>query len=50
MRYSIKELSVGGILDHAVVLLKNHFMLFLGVTLFLYVPFSLVSGFVSLAL
>jgi len=50
MRYEIKELGIGGILDQAVTLLKNHFGLLLGVTAVLYIPCSLIIGFVNLAL
>jgi hypothetical protein len=49
MRYEIKELGLGGILDQAVALTKNHFGLFLGITAVLQVPFGLISGFLQLA-
>ena len=50
MRYEIKELGVGGVLDQAISLVKNHFGLLLGITLCLYVPFMLVIGFVGHAI
>jgi len=50
MRYEIKELGVGGVLDQAVRLLKNHFGLLFGVTLILQVPYGLIQGFVQLAI
>ena len=50
MRYGIRELGVGGILDQAVRLTKDHFGLLFGVTLVLLVPFGLIQGFVQLAI
>lgn len=50
MRYEIKPLGVGGILDQAVQLLKNHFALFMGISLCISVPFGLLVGFLSLGL
>jgi hypothetical protein len=48
MRYQIGELGLGGILDQAVTLTKNHFGLLFGVTAVLQIPFGLVQGFVEL--
>ena len=45
MRYKIKEMSIGEVLDLAVELLRNHFALLLGVTLYLYVPFMVIQGY-----
>ncbi|HEX4143537.1 MAG TPA: hypothetical protein VHY91_08395 [Pirellulales bacterium] len=42
MRYEIRELGVGGILDQAIELTKNHFPLFLGIMLLMYVPVNLL--------
>jgi hypothetical protein len=50
MRYEIKSLGVGGILDQAVQLLKNHFALFMGISMCISVPFGLVFGFVTYGL
>jgi hypothetical protein len=50
MRYQIKALNLGGILDQAITLLKNHFVMLLTITLFLLVPFTLVSGIAVYAL
>lgn len=50
MRYEIKPLGVGGILDQAIQLLKNHFGLLMGISLCISVPFGLIVGFVSLSL
>jgi hypothetical protein len=44
MRYEIRELDVGGILDHAINLTKDNFWLFLKIALVLMVPFNIVSG------
>ena len=50
MGYQISELRIGGILDQAITLLKNHIGLLLGVTLVLLIPYSLVQNFVNLAI
>jgi hypothetical protein len=44
MRYEIRELEVGGILDQAVKLTKDHFWLFVKISAVLLVPFSIVAG------
>jgi len=49
MQYQIQSLGLGGILDQAVKLVKNHFTLFFGIVAVLYLPFALLQGFVSLA-
>lgn len=46
MRYEIKQLGVGGILDESIKLLKNHFGLLFGILLVLYVPYGLIANFV----
>jgi hypothetical protein len=50
MQYQIKELSIGGILDQTVVLLKNHFGLLMGIVVVFYLPFLLLQSFVGMAL
>jgi hypothetical protein len=50
MRYEIRELGLGGILDQAVKLTKTHFGLFLGIAAVLLIPFYLIQGFVNLAM
>jgi len=50
MQYQIKELGLGGILDQAIKLLKNHFGLLFGIIAVVYLPFALLQGFTSLAL
>lgn len=42
VRYPIKTLGIGGILDVTVTLVKNHFSLFMGIMLILYLPFALL--------
>jgi hypothetical protein len=44
MRYEIRELGVGEILDQAIALMKNHFSLFLGIMLLMYLPVNLLLG------
>ena len=48
MQYEIEELGVGGILDRAVTLVKNHFGLLFGITLVLLVPYTLLQNFLIL--
>jgi hypothetical protein len=44
MRYEIRELDIGGVLDHAINLTKDNFWLFLKIALVLMVPFNIISG------
>jgi hypothetical protein len=44
MQYQVRELGIGGILDQAIRLLKDHFGLFLGIIAVLYLPFALLQG------
>lgn len=44
MRYEIKELGLGGILDQAITLLKNHFGLLIGIAFCFLIPFWVASG------
>lgn len=48
MRYSIQELGLGGILDQAITLIKNHFGLLIGITCVLQIPIGMVNGFAGL--
>jgi len=50
MQYQIQSLGLGGILDQAIKLVKNHFRLFFGIVALLYLPFALLQGFVALAI
>jgi len=49
MRYEIRELGLGEILDQAIAVLKDHWKLLLGITLVLLVPFMVVQGLVTLS-
>jgi hypothetical protein len=44
MRYEIREMEVGGILDQAIKITKDHFWLFLKISAVLLVPFSIITG------
>ena len=50
MGYEVKALGVGGILDQAINLLKNHFGLLMGISFCISVPFGLLFSFVNLAM
>jgi hypothetical protein len=43
-RYEIKPLGIGGILDQAVAVVKDHFVLLVGIAAILYVPLGLLNG------
>jgi hypothetical protein len=47
MRYQIKVLDLGGILDQGIELLRNHFVLLFTITLFLMVPLNLIQAYVT---
>lgn len=44
MSYKIQELSLGGILDQAIKLVKDHFGLLFGIVALVYIPFNMVVG------
>jgi hypothetical protein len=50
MRYTIRELKLGEILDQAVNLTKDHFGVLFGITAILLIPYSVISGLVQLAM
>ena len=50
MQYQIQELGLGGILDQAIKLVKNHFGLLFGIISVMFLPFALLQGFVSLTM
>jgi hypothetical protein len=50
VKYEIKELSLGQILDQAITLMKNHFGAFFGVVAVTLLPFSLLQAGVNLAI
>lgn len=47
MRYEIRALSFGEILDTSFAILRNHFMLLVGASAIMYVPLYVVSGLVT---
>jgi hypothetical protein len=47
MRYTIRELKLGEILDQAVNLTKDHFGVFLGITGVLLIPFDVIGGLIQ---
>jgi uncharacterized membrane protein len=47
MQYQIRELGIGGILDQAISLVKNHFGQLFGITLVMLVPCLVVLGFIG---
>ena len=49
MAYSIQHLKLGGVLDQAISLTKNHFGLLFGIVAIVLIPFSLISSFVVLS-
>jgi uncharacterized membrane protein len=50
MRYKIRELKLGEVLDQAVNLTKDHFGVLLGITALLLVPYELISGLIVLSM
>ncbi len=50
MRYAIRELKIGEILDQAVNLTKDHFGVLLGITASLLIPFSVIGGLIQVAM
>jgi hypothetical protein len=49
MAYKIQYLGLGGILDQAIAITKNHFGLLFTIVLILIIPCELISGFIDLA-
>ena len=49
MRYTIRELKLGEILDQAVNLTKDHFGILLGITGVLLIPFEAIGGLIQVA-
>lgn len=47
MRYEIKELGLGGILDQAVAIIKDNFGLLFVISLVLYAPYMIVEGYLN---
>jgi len=50
MRYEIRELDLGGVLDQTVKLTKDNFGRFIGITAVLLIPYDIVQGFVQIAM
>lgn len=50
MEYRIQHLNLGGILDQAVAITKNHFGLLFTIMLLLFVPANLIFGFIQLSM
>jgi hypothetical protein len=50
MAYKIQHLGLGGILDQAIAITKNHFGLLFTIMLLLLIPFNLITGFISLSI
>jgi hypothetical protein len=50
MNYEIRELSIGGILDQAINLTKNHFGAFFAVVAVTLLPFSLIQSGINMAI
>lgn len=44
MRYEIRELGVGGILDQGIAMTKDHFWLFFKIVVILFLPLNLIYG------
>jgi hypothetical protein len=50
MSYKIQPLKLGGILDQAIAITKNHFGLLFSIMLLLLIPFSLITGLITMSL
>ncbi|MBC8115830.1 MAG: hypothetical protein H7062_15705 [Candidatus Saccharimonas sp.] len=50
MKYQIKQLGLGGILDQAISLLKNHFGLLFGIVAMTIIPFMSILGLVQVSI
>jgi hypothetical protein len=50
MAYKIQHLGLGGILDQAIAITKDHFGLLFSIMLLLLVPYTLITGFINLSL
>jgi len=50
MTYKIQQLSLGGVLDQAISIVKDHFGVLFSIMLIVLVPFSLITGFLQLAI
>jgi hypothetical protein len=50
MRYAIRELKIGEILDQAVKLTKDHFGVLIGITAILLIPYNVITGLIQVYL
>ncbi len=50
MRYAIRELKLGEVLDQAVNLTKDHFGVLIGITGILLIPFYVISGLIQVSM
>lgn len=50
MAYKLQHMGLGGILDQAIAICKDHFGLLLKIMLCLYIPFNLLTGFGVMAM
>lgn len=50
MRYTIRQLKLGEILDQAISLTKDHFGVLFGITAVLLIPYNVIAGFIQLAM
>jgi hypothetical protein len=50
MRYTIRELKLGEILDQAVNLTKDHFGVLIGITGILLIPYNVIGGLIQVAM
>ena len=49
MTYQIQRLKLGGVLDQAIALTKNHFGLLFSIMAIVLIPYSLITSFIMLA-
>ena len=49
MRYAIRELKLGEVLDQAVNLTKDHFGVLISITAILLIPYNVIGGFIQIA-
>jgi hypothetical protein len=50
MSYTIKHMGLGGILDQAIAITRDHFKLLFTIMLLLLIPFSLLQGFIMFSI
>ncbi len=50
MAYQIRQLKLGGVLDQAIAITKDHFGVLFQILLFLWIPYHLISGAINLSL